>query len=112
MIYNIPIQSTTIYSQYPQMNTGLDQVLTLRKNYYNTSSNYLSRLLFKCNFTPALNKLNITTSSIQKMYLKLYSTSEQYLSYGTVLQCYGLYKDWQQGVGMYQPTYQDTDGCS
>lgn len=46
------------------MNTGLDQVLTLRKNYYNTASNYLSRLLFKCDFTPTLNKLNITTSSV------------------------------------------------
>ena len=93
MIYNIiPTKATTIYSQYPQMNIGLDQIATIRKTYNTTASNYLSRILFQCDFMSALTKLNLTSQSIQKVNLKLYSTSQQYLSYGTQLQCYALYK--------------------
>ena len=93
MIYNIiPSKATTIYSQYQNMNTGIDQILTLRSQYKDTTQNYLSRLLIQYNLSQFYSKTGISTSSLQKVNFKLYSTSEQYLSFNTSIQCYPLYK--------------------
>lgn len=113
MIYNIiPIKSTTIYSKYQTMNTGVDQILTLKSQYNNSTQNHLSRLLIQYNLQQFFIKTGIPTSSLEKVVLKLYSTSQQYLSYNTSIQCLPIYKQWQSGYGYYQITYPSTDGAS
>lgn len=93
MIYNItPTKASSIYSQYDNMNTGRDQVLSLQTKYKDSTSNYISRILIQYDLYPYLVKLNLSTSSIQKVNLKIYGTSEQYLSYNTNIRCYALYK--------------------
>ena len=119
-VYKIfPIADTTIYSGYPSMNTGLDEILEVSTNYKSgpLESNGIypqtSRFLIKFNqseITSLFSSL-IGTSSWDAD-LKCFVAESTGLSNTTTLLVNALYQDWSMGTGRYLDSPEATNGAS
>jgi len=100
-VYKIfPEKSATLYSYYPSLNTGLDEVLELSTFESITSTNEVSRPVIKFP-TDEINDIftnKVGTASFD-CYLKLYlaNASELPLSYN--ISAHPLAVDWNMGTG-------------
>jgi hypothetical protein len=125
-VYKIfPEKDTTIYSKYPDMNTGLDQILEIsnENSLLFDSIPYASRILIKFP-TDEINKVlndlvlstvnteNIATLSpitspngLYSASLRLYLADAYNLPDTYSLECYSVSQSWEQGTGrfLYDP---------
>lgn len=96
MIFNIlPTKDTTIYSENPHMNTGLDEILELRKSYIDSENeSYYSRILIYFN-NPLINS-SPTSSNYE---LKLFETENKSIPLEYTIYCHPISGSWQMGTG-------------
>jgi len=110
MIYSIfPQKDTTIYNDYKKMNTGLDQVLEIRKSFYkinegtiaetHTTQSSISRILIKFDLTEISSSVSAGSISNAKYYLKLNPCDAQRLALDYTVEAYAISQSWDMGNG-------------
>lgn len=122
MIYKLfPEKDTTLYSQYPNKNTGLDEILDLSTelNTVNTvGNNYpqeaeVSRVLIQFNSASISDIFNnkILNNS-WKSYLRLYLAKASSIPTNFTIYCYPISESWDMGTGRYSNIPETTNGAS
>ena len=98
-------------------NFGQDEILEIKKEFYNKSFDYATRALvsFKgtdfTNMSQSIVKGDISSNA--KYYLRLYeSEGNQDLSIDYILAAYALSESWDEGVGKFGDKPKVTDGVS
>ena len=112
-----PEKDATIYSRPTNqtLNTGIDEILTLRDIESNTDTNfYPSRILIQFNITQLVDVINNKAQSknIVTASLKLLQTEHKELSADQHLEIYPLAESWVNGTGRLNNIPQITDGVS
>lgn len=113
MIYSIfATKDTTLYEQYDSMNTGIDEVLTIEKIVSSslTPNLYNSRILLK--FANDITGSLPYGGSVEKAYLKLYTTEAKTIPHDYTLEAFAVRGDWSMGQGRETNTPRTTDGAS
>lgn len=106
-VYKIyPTKDTTIYSEYPEMNTGLDQILEA-STYLKNAKGQTSRYLIKFSQTEINNVFDtyVTSSTIAKRNYKVnlrnYAALVTGLNENTTLEIYPISQSWNMGTGKF-----------
>jgi hypothetical protein len=113
-IYKIfPEKSATLYSYYPELNTGLDEILEISTFYTATSTNDSSRVLIKF---PQSEISDIITNKVSgsafDAYLKLYLATATEIPLDYTLYSYPISGSWDIGTGRLSNSPITTDGAS
>ena len=110
-----PIQDSTIYSYYPDMNTGIDSILELGNlNPLVNPSPQVSRFLIKFDQTEIENIIDNKIGSGNKFSssLKCFIAEAQGITKSTVVETFAVYGSWDNGNGQYLDSPQSTNGVS
>ena len=112
-VYKIfPTKDATIYSQYPNKNTGLDPILE-SSTFIADNGPQVSRYLIQFSNTEITNVLNILVSgSSFKTYLKNYVAVLSGLNLTSTLYFYPVSGSWGMGTGKYNNLPETTNGVS
>lgn len=107
-----PTKDSTIYSEYPTMNTGLDPVIEC-STYVEDDSGQVSRFLIQFSDTEINNLLNnrILNSSFTT-YLRGYASEIDGLNLDNIIEVYPISGSWGMGTGHYGDLIQATNGVS
>jgi hypothetical protein len=113
-IYKIfPEKSATLYSYYPELNTGLDEILEISTFYTATSTDDSSRVLIKF---PQSEISDIITNKVSgsafDAYLKLYLATATEIPLDYTIYGYPLSGSWDIGTGRLSNSPITTDGAS
>jgi hypothetical protein len=136
-VYKIfPEKDTTLYSKYPDMNTGLDQILEIsnERALLEGSTPYASRVLIKFSTDEIDEVLNtiVTNTYNQSVFsapvnyypnstlpigsytasLRLYLADASNLPDTYSLECYSISQSWEQGTGRYLYDPYDTQNAT
>jgi hypothetical protein len=124
-VYKIfPTQDATLYSLFPQMNTGLDEIIeaTLTTFAYSDPNPQASRFLIQFSEEEIddilQNKIGITGSSqllnnnLWKANLQCFVATVTGLNKNTTVECYPIAGEWGMGTGRYLDDPISTDGTS
>ena len=101
-----PESDATIYSDTPDLNTGLDEILELRNIAGTQGYNEVSRILLKFS-SEEINDLftNKVNGSNFNVYLKMYNTETSEIPLNYTINAYAVSQSWNMGVGkfLYSP---------
>jgi len=119
-VYKIfPIADTTLYSAYPSMNTGLDEILETSTNTsvteLQTSTDYpqTSRYLIKFNSSDITDIINNKISgSTWQSNLKVFVANASGLSNTSSIAINAVAENWSMGTGHYLDSPETTNGAS
>ena len=115
-VYKIfPTRDATLYSAYPNMNTGDDAILEISNTFPDINpSPRVARAVIDFNQTEINSIINniIGSGSAYKSYLKLYVAEAQGINQNTTLELRILTGSWNNGSGQYLDSPQSTDGVS
>lgn len=106
-----PIFDTTIYEKYPNINTGIDSLLEIKKQ-ISGESKYVSRILMQFNINAIQTKIQSLNITNPEYYLKLYINSEEEISNTYSLECRPLYGNWTSGLGRYYNVPSTQEGAT
>jgi hypothetical protein len=108
-----PTQDATIYSQFPNQNTGLDEILEASLQVSGLDSPQTSRFLLQFSNTEIndvlTNKIGISTWDT---YLKCFIAHVEGLNLSTTLDLYPTYGSWNMGTGRFSDNPQVENGVS
>ncbi len=113
-VYKIfPEKSATLYSYYPTLNSGQDEILEISTFYSIGGTNETSRALIKFPSTQISDTITnkIGTSSFDA-YLKVYLANASEIPLNYTLFSHPLSKDWNVGTGRLGNSPITTDGVS
>jgi hypothetical protein len=111
-IYKIfPEKSATLYSFYPTLNAGIDEILDLSTYLTINGTNEVSRPIIKFP-SDEINDIitNKVSSSAFDVYLKLLLANASQLPLDYTIHCYPLAIDWNVGTGRLANSPITTDG--
>lgn len=116
-VYKIyPTKDATIYSYYPERNTGLDEIVeasTTPSEFLDTGNPQTSRFLIQFSNTDINNVIdNIAGGAAYEARLKLYAANVTNLSGITVVECYAVSGSWNNGTGKLFDNPATTNGVS
>jgi hypothetical protein len=114
MIHAInPTKDASVYSNYPTMNTGLDEVLEVAKVMTTATTRYMVRALIQFDLTTFPATL-ISGSSVgqRKFYLKLYATEPENLKTNYTIDVLPVTASWTMGSGKLYNTPITEEGVS
>ena len=113
-IYKIfPTQDTTLYSQYPSMNTGLDAILEVSNTSTSANNPFVARYLIQFNNQEIQDIFNNKIQgNLYNIYFKNFIAEAQGLNQDTSLEILPLAQDWINGTGYYLDSPQEQDGAS
>ncbi|MBT4731144.1 hypothetical protein HOB87_04175 [Candidatus Woesearchaeota archaeon] len=109
-------KDTTLYEQSHSMNTGLDEILEIRKDMNVAGTQiYVSRALVKFDLTYISQSVSsglITSGSSTKFYLNLFDANSSALNVDQTLYSYPVSQSWENGSGRYNlsPIVEDGAG--
>jgi len=107
-----PEKDSTIYSEFPYMNTGLDEIIEA-STFYNTISPEVSRYLIKFSQTEIDDVLdNKVGSNSFQVNLRNYIANITGLNSDTTLEIYPISGSWNMGTGRYSNDPITTNGVS
>ena len=103
--FEFPTKDTTLYEQSASMNTGLDEILEIRKDMNADGSViYVSRALLKFDLTYVSKSVSsglITSGSQTKFYLNLWDANSKELNVAQTLYGYPVSQSWENGSGRF-----------
>lgn len=110
MIYSIfADKDTTIYNNYKKMNTGLDEIIELRKSFYRiwegtiaetfTTESALSRILMKFDITSISESIAAGTITTPSFYLKLRTATAEKIGLTYTASVHPVSQSWDMGTG-------------
>lgn len=107
-----PSKTATVYSYYPNKNTGLDEITDL--SLYNSieSTPEVSRILIQFNNSDISDISTLISSSNYKTYLKLYLANASEIPLEYTIYCHAISSSWDMGTGRLASSPQVTDGVS
>jgi hypothetical protein len=120
-IYKLfPTKDSTLYSGYPQMNTGLDSIIEATTDFLINSPNQeegslpqASRFLVQFDLDEILNVIDVIASgSSTKSFLRVYSANARGLTSDTTILVNAVGQNWDMGSGEYLLNPLVKDGCS
>jgi len=113
-VYKIfPEKSATLYSFYPALNTGLDEILELSTFESIESTDEVSRPVIKFSTNEISNVFtNLIKTSSFDVYLKLYLADASAIPLDYTVFCHPIAADWNQGTGRLGNFPQTTNGVS
>jgi hypothetical protein len=115
-IYKIfPTQDSTLYSLYPEMNTGLDEIIeaSLEVGNLGTPSPQTSRFLIKFDSTEMSDLINNRISGSQwQSNLRCFVANITALNSDTTLEVYPVSQSWNMGTGRYLSIPEVQNGVS
>ena len=114
-VYKIfPYKDTTLYTLYPDMNTGIDPILQISNlNIAMDSFPFVSRFLvqFPQNEISDIINNKIKSSKWDVSFKSFIATAEGIVE-ETEIEIYPVAEDWFNGTGTYLDSPQTTDGCN
>lgn len=113
-VYKIfPEKTATLYSFYPDTNTGLDEIVEISTFESINSTNEVSRALIKFP-TSEINDIiaNKVGNKPFDTYLKLYLANASSIPVDYTLYCYPISGSWEKGTGRLANVPATTDGAS
>ena len=96
-----PEKDATLYSEYPAMNTGIDEILEATTAKTLDGIPVCSRFLVKFTQADILNIINSKSTGSLAIYLKTYVAKVEGLSQDTLIYCYPVSGSWSNGTGKY-----------
>ena len=113
-VYKIfPEKSATLYSFYPALNTGLDEIMELSTFESIDGTNEVSRPLIQfpsSEITDIIN--NKVSGSAFDIYLKIYLANASEIPLNYTIFCHPVAANWNQGTGRLGNSPQTGDGVS
>jgi hypothetical protein len=113
-VYKIfPEKDTTVYSAYPNTNTGLDQILEIQ-NEMSSSNNdaQVSRFLLTFPTSQIQDVINNEVTGTYKTFLKLFVANATSLPDNYTLNFYPVSQSWEEGTGRFLYNPADINGSS
>jgi hypothetical protein len=116
-VYRIfPTQDATLYSLFPSMNTGLDEIIeaTTTTFAFSPPNPQVSRFVMQFSQTEINNlfsRFNLTGSTWDS-YLNCYIATVTGLGTASIVETFPLAKPWNMGTGKYLDNPITSDGCS
>ena len=113
-VYKIfPEKSATLYSYYPNKNTGLDEILEISTFLSSDNTNEVSRAIIKFP-TDQINDIitNKVSGSNYDAYLKLYLANASSIPVDYTLFCHPISGSWEKGTGRESNSPETTNGAS
>ena len=108
-----PEKDTTIYQMSGSKNTGLDEILEIRKDLNASGKNpKVSRALIQFDLSYISASMVRGTISNPKFYLNLYDADPKNLSYSQSLFAYAVSQSWVVGEGYSADSPLTIEGCS
>jgi hypothetical protein len=106
-------KDTTLYEESQSMNTGLDQILEVRKD-MNSAGTIInvSRALIKFNLSYISSSVHSGLITNPKYYLNLYDANSEALNTSQSLYAYPVSGSWDMGTGRSYDNPQTADGAS
>ena len=114
-IYKLfPTKDATIYSKYPNKNTGLDEILDISiEDAQNNGYTQSNRFLIQFSQTEITDVLtNKVSSSLWSASLMAYLAYGDGLNIDTTLEFYPISQSWEMGTGKYDYAPEYTNGVS
>ena len=115
-VYKIfPTQDTTLYSIYPEMNTGLDEIIeaSLEVGNIGTPAPQASRFLIQFDNTEIVDVINNKISgSNREIYLKCFVANVTALNSSTTVNAYAISQSWGMGTGRFENVPETQNGAS
>jgi hypothetical protein len=112
-VYKIfPEKSNTLYSYYPTLNSGLDEILELSTFQTALGTNEVSRILIKFSQDEINETINKISSSLFEAYLKLYLAYASEIPLNYTIYGYPISGSWDAGTGRLGNSPITTDGSS
>lgn len=117
MIFKIfPEKSATIYSQYPFLNSGNDEILEVSNQLNTITSSQglseVSRILIQFPSTSISASLSTIGSTNYKVYLRMFLANASAIPLDYTLFCYPISGTWDRGTGYFSSIPQTQDGVS
>jgi hypothetical protein len=114
-VYKIfPTKDSTLYSQYPEMNTGLDEII--ESSTFNIGTDVVpqtSRMLVQFDSSEITDIVdNKISGSTFTPYLRIFTANVSSLNLTASLEAHPLSQSWDMGSGKYLDSPQKTNGCS
>jgi hypothetical protein len=109
-----PSQDATIYSRYPNKNTGLNEILSVSiEDAQDSGNTQASRTLIQFSSTEIADVItNQVISSIWSATLRGYIAEANGLNSDTTLEIYAITGSWNMGTGKYSYSPEYTNGVS
>ena len=106
-----PEKDATLYSEYPIMNSGIDEILEVN-SYEDIAGNYQSsRFLVKFNNSQINDTLDTLVGAASfKTYLRLFNAKTSGLNQEVTLEAYPVSGAWANGTGKYLDSPETTNG--
>ena len=113
-VYKIfPQQTATLFSFYPNKNTGLDEILDISLYNSISSTNEVSRALLQFPQDEIVDIINNKVSgSTYNAYLKTYLADASEIPLNYTIYCYPIYSSWSMGTGRTSNSPETQDGVS
>jgi hypothetical protein len=115
-VYKIfPTQDTTLYSLYPEMNTGLDEILesSLEVGNFGTPSPQASRFLIQFDSNEITDIIDNRISGSQwQSNLKCFVANVTALNSDTTIEVYPISQSWNMGTGRFANSPEVQNGAS
>lgn len=114
-----PEKDSTLYSMFPTMNTGLDQIMESTATAFSPSGDpnpQVSRFLIQFNNTEISSLLDDVIKDDEgtdyKAFLRFSSAQATGLATDTTIDIHAVAKNWNMGTGLYLDDPATTNGCS
>jgi len=119
-----PTKDATLYSLFPNMNTGLDEIIEATETSFAYTDPNPQTSRFLINFSETEiddvleNKIGISSSTqlldnnLWKANLQCYIATSTGLNSNTTVECFPVYGDWNMGTGRYLDDPIQTNGTS
>jgi len=106
-------KDATLYEATASMNTGLDEILEVRKDVSDTGTTVdVSRILIKFDLSYISSSVSSGLISNPKYYLNLFDAKPTALATSQSLQAYPVSQSWTMGDGRSYDDPRTTEGCS
>ena len=115
-VYKIfPTKDATLYSLYPEMNTGLDEIIeatTTTFSPFGDANPQVSRYLISFDQNEIENIINTKISGSWETRLRIFHANFSGLYTTSTLECYPISGSWYMGTGHYLDSPEVTNGTS
>lgn len=112
-VYKIfPEKSATLYSYYPTLNSGIDEILDFSTYYTIEGTNEVSRPIIKFSQDDINEVSTLVNNASSSIYLRLSLANASQLPLDYTIHCHPLAVDWNVGTGRLSDSPIITDGVS